>query len=150
MSTAALAATSTLAPVSARGSAPAALEPVLDRTGAPVRVSDWLAAHTDGRPDLVLGYQGEPHFLLQSAVDGTRQLEAYALRAECTHLGCLVADDPMGGYACPCHGSKYSRDGTVLRGPAPKPLRLARVEAAADGTLQMGDWVKADFRQGVA
>jgi cytochrome b6-f complex iron-sulfur subunit len=58
----------------------------------------------------------------------------------------LVADDPQGGFACPCHGSKYSRDGSVLRGPAPRSLQLARLEIAADGKLQMGAWLEADFR----
>jgi len=111
-----------------------------------VVASAWLEQHADRRPDLVLGYQGEPHFLLQRLVEGSPQLETYALRAECTHLGCLVVDDPQGGFACPCHGSKYSSDGRVLRGPAPRGLKLARLETAADGKLRMGEWLEADFR----
>ena len=68
-------------------------------------------------------------------------LKGYALRAECTHLGCLVQPDPLtGGFACPCHGSVYARDGTVTRGPAPKPLRRARVEQREDGALVMSAW----------
>lgn len=45
----------------------------------------------------------------------------YAISTICTHLGCIVkpVDD---GFDCPCHGSKFARDGAVLKGPAPAPL----------------------------
>jgi cytochrome b6-f complex iron-sulfur subunit len=45
----------------------------------------------------------------------------YAISTICTHLGCIVkATD--NGFDCPCHGSKFAKDGSVLKGPAPKPL----------------------------
>jgi cytochrome b6-f complex iron-sulfur subunit len=47
----------------------------------------------------------------------------YAMSAVCTHLGCITgwkADE--GIIACPCHGSKYDREGNVIAGPAPRPL----------------------------
>ena len=47
----------------------------------------------------------------------------YALSATCTHLGCIAnwkADE--GIVACPCHGSKFDREGNVIAGPAPRPL----------------------------
>jgi len=40
----------------------------------------------------------------------------------CTHTGCNVAEVIGGTINCPCHGSKYHLDGTVARGPAPRPL----------------------------
>ena len=47
----------------------------------------------------------------------------YALSAVCTHLGCLTAWKPeLGIIACPCHGSKFDKDGTKISGPAPRPL----------------------------
>ncbi len=47
----------------------------------------------------------------------------YALQATCTHLGCLTAWKPeLGIIACPCHGSKFQRDGSKIEGPAPRPL----------------------------
>ncbi|MEX2584084.1 MAG: Rieske (2Fe-2S) protein [Gemmatimonadota bacterium] len=39
----------------------------------------------------------------------------------CTHLGCTV--DIAGEWlVCPCHGSTYERTGSVVRGPAERPL----------------------------
>jgi cytochrome b6-f complex iron-sulfur subunit len=47
----------------------------------------------------------------------------YALSAVCTHLGCIAnwkAEERI--VACPCHGSKFDREGNVITGPAPMPL----------------------------
>jgi cytochrome b6-f complex iron-sulfur subunit len=57
-----------------------------------------------------------------------------AMSLVCTHLGCTV-DQEADGFSCPCHGSKYSIDGSVLRGPAQKPLPTLRVEQNAEGHL---------------
>lgn len=46
-----------------------------------------------------------------------------ALYTVCVHLGCLyrwVANNNR--FECPCHGSKYARDGTRLEPPAPRNL----------------------------
>ena len=41
----------------------------------------------------------------------------------CPHLGCHYDWNPASGhFECPCHGSVYAPDGTVLGGPAPRPL----------------------------
>lgn len=41
----------------------------------------------------------------------------------CTHLGCQYNWNPASGhFECPCHGSIYAPDGTVLGGPAPRRL----------------------------
>lgn len=50
-----------------------------------------------------------------------------ALSLVCTHLGCTVGQN-TDGFACPCHGSRYDKNGDVQRGPAVKPLRALRIE----------------------
>jgi len=51
----------------------------------------------------------------------------YALNLVCTHLGCTVQVFP-GELVCPCHGSRFDRQGRVLKGPADRPLERYRVE----------------------
>ncbi len=50
----------------------------------------------------------------------------YAISIVCTHLGCIVKTS-TDGFTCPCHGSGYAKDGTVTKGPAPKPLPWLKV-----------------------
>ena len=41
----------------------------------------------------------------------------------CPHLGCYYKwNEGAGQFQCPCHASTFARDGTVLGGPAPRPL----------------------------
>ncbi|MBW3618946.1 MAG: FAD-dependent oxidoreductase [Actinobacteria bacterium] len=43
--------------------------------------------------------------------------------AICRHLGCVVQWNQIErSFDCPCHGSRYDVDGTVLEGPATAPL----------------------------
>lgn len=46
-----------------------------------------------------------------------------ALYDVCVHLGCLYQWQTVTGrFECPCHGSKYQKDGTYIEGPAPRSL----------------------------
>jgi Rieske Fe-S protein len=58
------------------------------------------------------------------------------LSTECTHAGCAVSAVADGKITCPCHGSAFGLDGTVLKGPATKPLATVPV------TVQGQDIVK--------
>ena len=55
-----------------------------------------------------------------------------ALSLVCTHLGCTV-DTAADGFSCPCHGSRYDRQGRVARGPALRKLERLRVETDSNG-----------------
>ena len=62
----------------------------------------------------------------------------FALSAVCTHLGCLTAWKPeIDTIACPCHGSKFTREGVKKEGPAPKPLPWLPMWLNDDGDLMV-------------
>ncbi len=55
--------------------------------------------------------------------------ERWAVSRTCTHLGCRLHYKEEKGYLeCPCHQSRFALDGTVLHGPAQRPLPRYRVE----------------------
>jgi Rieske Fe-S protein len=63
--------------------------------------------------------RGLEHVALYREPDGT----PHAVSARCTHLGCLVRFNAAEtSWDCPCHGSRFDVDGTVLEGPAVRPL----------------------------
>lgn len=44
------------------------------------------------------------------------------LSSKCTHLGCSIKKNEGEVLICGCHGSRYSKKGEVLTGPAVDPL----------------------------
>jgi glycine/D-amino acid oxidase-like deaminating enzyme/nitrite reductase/ring-hydroxylating ferredoxin subunit len=60
----------------------------------------------------------------QIAVSRDENGTLQAVSARCTHLGCIINwNDGERTWDCPCHGSRFARDGTVLHGPAVNPLK---------------------------
>ncbi len=57
--------------------------------------------------------------------------EFFALSLVCTHLGCTVTVSPEGLF-CPCHGSRFDRDGKPMQGPATRSLPRLAVEVRGD------------------
>jgi Rieske Fe-S protein len=59
-------------------------------------------------------------FAAYRAPDG----ELFAVSPVCTHLGCKVHWNSVEtSWDCPCHGSRFRPDGTVIEGPALAPLK---------------------------
>ncbi len=57
-------------------------------------------------------------WLVNTVDDGPK-----ALYMVCTHLGCLYKwEQSNNRFECPCHGSKFSREGFYIEGPAGRSL----------------------------
>ncbi len=57
------------------------------------------------------------------AVSKDESGKIHAVSAICTHLGCAIgwnAKDKT--WDCPCHGSRFDKNGKVIHGPAVKDL----------------------------
>jgi ubiquinol-cytochrome c reductase iron-sulfur subunit len=74
--------------------------------------------------------------------------EYLVLKAVCTHLGCApqyqpqvgsVSHDWLGGFFCPCHGSKFDLAGRVFQGvPAPTNLEVPPYRFISDTVIEIG------------
>ncbi len=84
----------------------------------------------------------------------SRRPELMVMEGVCTHLGCSpqlkpadakaeMGGDWVGGFYCPCHGSKFDFAGRVYRGaPAPTNLPVPPYAFLSDSTLVIGDDTK--------
>jgi Rieske Fe-S protein len=65
--------------------------------------------------------------------------EFKAFTATCTHQGCAVNKIEAEQIVCPCHGSKFSiTDGSVVGGPAQKPLPAVNFTESGDNIVISG------------
>ena len=70
------------------------------------------------------------------AVIHNREGEIVAYSLICTHLGCTIENDGD-EFTCPCHGSRFDKNGVVLKGPAQRSLQKLRVDVLEDNTLRL-------------
>jgi ubiquinol-cytochrome c reductase iron-sulfur subunit len=74
--------------------------------------------------------------------------EYLVLLGKCTHLGCApkyfpevgsVGHEWLGGFFCPCHGSKFDLAGRVFKGvPAPTNLEVPPYRYLSDTVIEIG------------
>lgn len=75
---------------------------------------------------------GDPNAFLENSVTTLKSRKIFVVRdgnsfkaisVVCQHLGCAVEfSKEKNIFECPCHGSKYYRNGVNFAGPAPRPL----------------------------
>ncbi|MFJ3926019.1 FAD-dependent oxidoreductase [Streptomyces sp. NPDC090022] len=92
-----------------------------------------LAAHVTGGPRPPWTELYDPRRLLplreigevarSQATVARHYMAGFGPPPRCTHMGCeLGFDESEQIWECPCHGSRFAADGTVLHGPATAPL----------------------------
>ncbi len=103
--------------------------PTAAATGASGPVLTKAADVPVGGAVIVDGPDGAKYVVVQASAD-----QFTGLSAICTHQRCTVA---VAGEQlnCPCHGSRYSLTGEVLRGPATAPLPTANVAVSGEDVV---------------
>lgn len=115
-----------------------------DILGNPIPATQLLA-EAPGTRALVAGLAGEPTYLI---VQENNMLNSMGIVDNCTHLGCTFPWNPTDQqFQCPCHGSLYAPNGTVVRGPAPLPLKIVHV-AVIENSILISPWTETDPRTG--
>lgn len=82
----------------------------------------------------------------QNNVRSLNESEVVVLVGICTHLGCspqylpeVMPGETIGGFFCPCHGSKFDLAGRVFKGvPAPANLEVPPHKYLDDTSLIVG------------
>jgi Rieske Fe-S protein len=64
----------------------------------------------------------------------------------CSHLGCSISfNKDARTFDCPCHGSRFHIDGTVLHGPAADPLSHLTWKQGANASEIQVDGIQLGF-----
>jgi cytochrome b6-f complex iron-sulfur subunit len=95
--------------------------------GVTITLADFPELATVGR---LVAIPGNRAVVRMSNATSNNAFRAFS--AVCTHEGCLT-DVNNNRFECPCHGSIFAIDGSVIRGPAasPLPTRDVTVDSAA-------------------
>jgi cytochrome b6-f complex iron-sulfur subunit len=84
----------------------------------PVDLTQFPELATEGETVLVDAGLRQPIAITRI---GPGESDYRVLGTECNHLNCGVNTSAT-GFDCPCHGSKFAADGTLLEGPATADL----------------------------
>jgi Rieske Fe-S protein len=72
--------------------------------------------------------------------------KAVVFAQNCSHLGCSINfNKDQQSFDCPCHGSRFHIDGTVLHGPAADPLSHLTWKQGADASEIQVDGIQLGF-----
>jgi glycine/D-amino acid oxidase-like deaminating enzyme/nitrite reductase/ring-hydroxylating ferredoxin subunit len=90
--------------------------------------TDWVLPSDVKNPDMLNRGEGGivTSGLKKLAVFRDEGGRLHTFSAVCPHLGCIVRwNNDEKSFDCPCHGSRFSCDGTVINGPAQDNLSKA-------------------------
>ena len=119
-----------------------------DRVGIPEVPSLAGLAPGEGR---VLQVDGETFAAYRDEAGAV-----HAVSPVCGHLGCMVSwNSAERTWDCPCHGSRYDRDGRAIQGPTVRDLEPKVMEApdpreaaeAHQGTMERGTTMNGESDQ---
>lgn len=88
-------------------------------------VSDWVAPSEVSKLEDIPENEGAimREGVSKVAVFKDEEGSLHKCSAVCTHLGCVVQwNSGEKSWDCPCHGSRFDTEGSILNGPAIKPL----------------------------
>lgn len=113
-----------------------------------------LEGHTDYLADANSDVSIQPEYCKNHNRAIEKHAEIGVMEGVCTHLGCApkhlpdlnnsfagsLGDDWLGGFFCPCHGSKYDLSGRVYSGmPAPTNLPIPPYSFKSDTLILVGE-----------
>jgi Rieske Fe-S protein len=130
-----------------KGPLTVALDTPLDQLedGAAVKISAPTSPNSafimaDGGGDNAAGDLAFGGFVVKNQ----GKVDVFAMN--CSHLGCSVAlNQDAKSFDCPCHGSRFHLDGTVLHGPAAAPLSHLTWSQGSDASTIQVDGIVLGF-----
>jgi Rieske Fe-S protein len=78
--------------------------------------------------DLKIGEAGYIHIDGSLRAAYRDEKDVHIVSPSCTHMGCTVVFNKEElTWDCPCHGSRFACDGSILDGPAVEPLEQVSI-----------------------